>query len=1009
MAKKKVILEGQVILDDKGTLKDTAKGAHSVDRRLKGAARTSSNTTKNFSKMSQGISGGLVPAYATLAANIFAIGAAFRFLSDAADYRILVEGQREYATVTGEALELLTGRLQEATGNQLAFAEAAQSVAIARAAGVTSDQIERLGVLAKNASIALGRDLTDSLNRLIRGVTKAEPELLDELGIILRLEVASRKYALEIGKTKEQLTIFEKSQAVVNEVLDQGEEKFGNFNTALNEFSKGAKKFDDLLNKIKGTVTVLAEFIAKGLSANMVALGASMGIVASSILKSIVPAAVAIDRTKSGQAAMKNVGKFYTGSRADKFADGTASQADVKALKRSMNAKKSTVLNFENFKRSEAKKTIKIIEMYNLEREAQEGGSFVRMKAKFLLSLKSMQLEYGKFIGTMKFAWLGFTKFLSFVGWAGMAFSLMSVLKPLFDRFKDPDVLAFEESQKRLIEKYKKQTEALRKLNTEMQRTNTLMAGLVQLSNFYGNFSFAGAAGALGQAAAGTKTVNIPTQGQQMAQGFGAGAMGGSAYTSMTMSTLIDVPTLSEAQLTILTDTNEALKIQQSRLNEGSKEYKQITGFIQEFEAGIEASNSQTGISEEHVQRLARGLTYLGEEGTFAQKGLEGFASTTQILAGATQNFSQAMASLKSRATGLTQITDSISGVGSALTTLGTGDYSGYKDMNEAFRDVTDKGTLALARTFIGDEAVENILDSSKYTQQEKLAELGKQIEAEAKRLHIIEIGLMTDKMNIETALINAKRGMPKLVGAQLAKEGKVKILNQQILDAEILREELKKKGSEESAAQLVLEDAKLSKLKAQLETAKRASEFAFQAIDTFTSALETGLTKAFSDFATGAKNMKDAFLDMTQAILKAMIQILAQQAAIKAMGFFGFPTGSGGRSGGIFNPPGYRSFAGGGIATGSKSGYPATLHGTEAVVPLGNDRSIPVEFKGGGGSTSNITVNVSTTGGQQTTSAGAGEKERKLGQMIAAAVQGEILDQQRPGGILSPYGDGGP
>ena len=34
--------------------------------------------------------------------------------------------------------------------------------------------------------------------------------------------------------------------------------------------------------------------------------------------------------------------------------------------------------------------------------------------------------------------------------------------------------------------------------------------------------------------------------------------------------------------------------------------------------------------------------------------------------------------------------------------------------------------------------------------------------------------------------------------------------------------------------------------------------------------------------------------------------------------------------------------------------------------------------------------------------------ENEKLGQMIAAAVQGEILDQQRPGGILSPYGDGG-
>ena len=47
--------------------------------------------------MAQGITGGLVPAYATLAANIFAIGAAFRFLQSAADFRILSQGQAEYA------------------------------------------------------------------------------------------------------------------------------------------------------------------------------------------------------------------------------------------------------------------------------------------------------------------------------------------------------------------------------------------------------------------------------------------------------------------------------------------------------------------------------------------------------------------------------------------------------------------------------------------------------------------------------------------------------------------------------------------------------------------------------------------------------------------------------------------------------------------------------------------------------------------------------------------------
>ena len=200
-------------------LDQAGKSASSVDRQLKGAARTSSNATKNFSKMSQGITGGLVPAYATLAANIFAIGAAFRFLQDAANYRILIEGQMEYATITGDSLKTLTRQLRDATGGQLAFAEAAQSAAIGRAAGLSGQQLNELGKIAKNASIALGRDLTDSFNRLVRGVTKAEPELLDELGIILRLETATSKYAREIGKTANQLNIFEKKQAVANEVL----------------------------------------------------------------------------------------------------------------------------------------------------------------------------------------------------------------------------------------------------------------------------------------------------------------------------------------------------------------------------------------------------------------------------------------------------------------------------------------------------------------------------------------------------------------------------------------------------------------------------------------------------------------------------------------------------------------------------------------------------------------------------------------------------------------------
>ena len=59
--------------------------------------------------------------------------------------------------------------------------------------------------------------------------------------------------------------------------------------------------------------------------------------------------------------------------------------------------------------------------------------------------------------------------------------------------------------------------------------------------------------------------------------------------------------------------------------------------------------------------------------------------------------------------------------------------------------------------------------------------------------------------------------------------------------------------------------------------------------------------------------------------------------------------------------------FSDGGVASGPSSGYPATLHGTEAIVPLPNGRSIPVDIKGavgGGGGGDNITVNINVSGG---------------------------------------------
>ena len=148
------------------SVKKVGQSAHSADRALKGTAQASSGASKNFSKMSQGITGGLVPAYATLAANLFAVDALFRFLKSSADFRVLTQGQTAFAAATGVAYQSLAKDLQAATRNMVSFRDAAQAGAIGRAAGLSAGQLNELADAAFTVSTALGRDVTDSFNRL---------------------------------------------------------------------------------------------------------------------------------------------------------------------------------------------------------------------------------------------------------------------------------------------------------------------------------------------------------------------------------------------------------------------------------------------------------------------------------------------------------------------------------------------------------------------------------------------------------------------------------------------------------------------------------------------------------------------------------------------------------------------------------------------------------------------------------------------------------------------------
>ena len=253
----------------------------------KGVSQQSANGTKNFSKMRDAIggSGGLVSAYAALAANVFALTAAFNFLKRAADLSILQASQESFAASSGVALQSITSRLQNASGGMLQFRDAAQAAAIATAKGFSPKQMEDLAAGAQKAAAALGRDFQDAFDRLVRGASKAEPELLDELGITLRLADATEKYGRIIGKNAKELTASERSQAVLLETQRQLNEMYGNQEAVANPYQQLAKTFDDLINKITQGVLPVFNAIADVINRSVVATLAVFGMLGVSIIK----------------------------------------------------------------------------------------------------------------------------------------------------------------------------------------------------------------------------------------------------------------------------------------------------------------------------------------------------------------------------------------------------------------------------------------------------------------------------------------------------------------------------------------------------------------------------------------------------------------------------------------------------------------------------------------------------------------------------------------------------
>jgi hypothetical protein len=265
----------------------------------RGAAGMTGASARDFANQAQGL-GGIVRLYATYAANVFAVGAAYRALSSAMDTTNMVRGLDQLGAASGVALGSLSKRLVEATDEAISLREAMEATTKAVSSGMNSDNVLRMGKVAKQAAQALGVDMADAVSRISRGITKLEPELLDELGIFTRIDPAVQAYAKSVGRAASSLTDFERRMAFANAVLEEGERKFGEIDIDTNPYTKLLASVKDLAQQGLELVNKVVAPLVGYLSSSPAALTATIAGLATVLLKQALPA---IGEFKAGLAS----------------------------------------------------------------------------------------------------------------------------------------------------------------------------------------------------------------------------------------------------------------------------------------------------------------------------------------------------------------------------------------------------------------------------------------------------------------------------------------------------------------------------------------------------------------------------------------------------------------------------------------------------------------------------------------------------------------------------------
>ena len=213
---------------------------------------------------------------ATVTAGVMALRKAMRLAFDSVQYAAQVtQIEKAFGNIAksaGYVSSTVLNEIRKMSLGTISDLKLMKSASRAALFDIPLDKLDELMNIAMASATATGESVEYMFESIVTGIGRASPLILDNLGLAIRTGEAYKAMADELGKTSEELTIAERKQALMNEVLRSGSEvmeKVGDAALLMTDAQRW-EKFQATISNVQGEIgrTLLPVFRELALQAN---------------------------------------------------------------------------------------------------------------------------------------------------------------------------------------------------------------------------------------------------------------------------------------------------------------------------------------------------------------------------------------------------------------------------------------------------------------------------------------------------------------------------------------------------------------------------------------------------------------------------------------------------------------------------------------------------------------------------------------------------------------------